>query len=488
MISVEERGEGVTGVLAGFAAEISFEDLPKNIVHQTKRVICDSIGCILGGYTNERGRIIRKHIKKLGGSPDCTIIGDGEKSSIANAAMANSCMGNSLDWDDVLFVSSHPAVPIVCSALALCEAEGATGKDLLTAVAVGYDVASRIGLSARCMFNVVEGKLKRRTPMGFSWQVFGAAIAAAKILKLDRWRMIQTFSLAGIRAPVPCQNKFGNPPERLPWSKYADIGWIAQAGVTGALLAEAGYTGPIGILDGENGFLNMIGADNVDFGFMVDNLGKKWWIEETSFKPWPSCRYNAHALDPFIQIIESNNIPGEEIEKVVVKSGFMLGNPIFKIVDPDGPISMQFSVPHSLANAAFRIKPSPRWQYPESITDPKRKAFRRKVSIEGNDQTMKTIAEDMTSGYPRQPKRLPTTVEVKAKGKLFEKSVEYAKGDPWLPETVMTDEELKEKYRANATEISDLSPSWRQKTEKAIETIFALEGLKDIDELICLLS
>jgi len=479
----------VTEILADFASKVTYGDLPKNIIHQTKRLICDTIGCVLGGHSTERGRLIFEHVKRLGGNPESTILGYGEKTSCANAALANACMGNALDWDDCLYNVSHPAVPTICTALAIAESEGVSGKDLITSVAVGYDIASRIGLSGRFFYDVEGEKIKRRTPFGFSWQVFGGATAAAKILKLDKLGMVQTFGLTAMRAPVPCQAKWTTQPDKLPLSKYADIGWMAQGGVTAALLAKSGYTAPIGILDGENGFLNMMGAEGVDFDFMVDRLGEKWWIEETSLKPWPACRYNSYVLDPFIQIIEENEIEGEEIEQVVVKCGLLFAlSSLFKIVDPEGIVNMQFSIPHSLANAAFRIKPSPRWQYPESISDPKRRDFRRKVSIENDPQTIKVIAEDMTMGYPKQPKRVPTTVEVRAKGKLFSKRVEYAKGDPWLPETVMTDEELKEKCRSNAAEISDLSPSWKQKIEEAIDKIYNLEAVENIRELVYLLK
>jgi 2-methylcitrate dehydratase PrpD len=474
----------VTEILTAFASETTFTDLPEPVVHQTKRIICDTIGCVLGGYSTERGRIIFEHVKRLGGNPESTILGYGAKTSCVNAALANACMGNALDWDDCLFNVSHPAVPIICPALAISEAERVSGKELITAVAIGYDVASRIGLSGRFFYDVEGENIKRRTPYGFSWQVFGGATAAAKILKLDKWGMMQTFSLAAMRAPVPCQAKWSIQPDKLPLSKYADIGWMAQGGITAALLAQSGYTGPINILDGENGFLNMMGADGVDFDFMVDNLAEKWWIEETSLKPWPHCRYNSYVVDPFIQMIEENEIEGEDIEKVIIKCGLLYISPIFKIVDPEGTINMQFSIPHSLANAAFRIPASPRWQYPESLSDPKRKNFRRKVSIEFDPQTTKVMAEDLTRGYPKQPRRVPTTVEITAKGKIFSKTVEYAKGDPWLPETVMTDEELKEKYRSNSTEVSALSDSWKRKTENAITTIYNLETLDNVRELV----
>lgn len=481
-----KQGIGVTEKLVDFSSSVTFEDLPKHIVHQTKRLICDTVACVLGGYSTDRGRIIRDHVSKLGGNPDSTIIGSSERNSCANAALANACMGNAIDWDDCFYNVSHPAIPSVCAALALGEAEGSTGKDLITAVAAGFDVGSRIGAATKYMFDVDGDKIKRREIMGFSWQVFNAAVSAGKILKLDGESMMNTIGIAGMRAPIPCQAHWIYDPENLPMSKYYDAGWTTYGGITAALLAKSGYVGPYAILEGESGFWRMMGSEVVDYDFMVDQLGKKWWIEETSFKPWPTCRYNHHALTLFTELIEEHDISGEEIEKVVVKGSLMF-SPMFKLFDPKGIVNMQFNLPHSLANAAFRIKPSPRWQYPESINDPKRREFRRKVSIENDPYTIKVIAEDMTIGYPKQPKRVPTRVEIHCRGKVFEKSGEYAKGDPWLPETVFSDEEIKEKYMSNATEISSFSIEWDKKCEEAIDKIYNLERLDNLVELTKLL-
>ena len=116
--------------------------------------------------------------------------------------------------------------------------------------------------------------------------------------------------------------------------------------------------------------------------------------------------------------------------------------------------------------------------------------FRDRVTIEPDAQTLKVMAQDLTGEPPRQPKRVPTAVEVAVRGKVFRESVEYARGDPpaWVEGMELTDDELKEKFRNQAVDVLSQSDSWREKIEKSIESIYNLEKMGDITELADLLS
>ncbi len=481
-------GEGTTQTLAEFAANVTFDDLPRQVVHQTKRLIFDSIGCTLSGYSSEKGYIARSFVKSLGGNPEATIIGSGERTSTPNAAFVNSNMGNAIDSDDTILMS-HPAVPTILAALPVAEKKGASGKDLITAVAVGYDIAIRVGGASESWLKIEGGKVKTLPVHGYSWHVFGAAVASAKILGLDAKKMVHVLGLAGTFAPMPVMASWTKPVDSLPLSKYYEAGWTAQGGVSAALLAEVGYTSPAEILDGRTGFWRMRGREECDFDFMVSKLGQRWWVMETSLKPWPCCRFIHHSLTAFTKIIDEYDIKAEEIEKVVVK-GSMMYSPIFHVRHPRTPVNMQFSAAHSLANAAFRVTPGPKWQYPESASDPKMKEFRDKITIELNSKTLEVMAQDLAGEPPKQPIRVPTTVEVTARGKVYQESVEYAKGDPpaWVEGMAMSDEELKYKFRNHAVDVLSMSDSWRENIERAIEVTYNLEKVSDIAELVGLLS
>ena len=483
-----DTGEGITQALAEFAAQVKFEDIPKEVVHQTKRVIFDSIGCTLGGYSSEKGYIARNFVKKVGGNPEATIIGSDTKNSVINAAFANANMGNGIDIDDTIMMT-HPAVPTLMGALPLAERDKVSGKDLITAVATGYDIAIRIGGASESWLKIAHGKIRTLPVHGYSWHTFGAAAAAARILGLDAKQMVHVFGLAANFASMPVMAAWSNPVDSLPLSKYYEAGWTTQGGVSAAMLAQEGYTGPAEILEGRSGFWRMRGREDCNYEFMVDRLGKQWWIMDTSLKPWPCCRFIHHSLTAFSRIIDEYDIKAEEMESVAIK-GSMLYAPIFYVMHPKGPVNMQFSTPHSLANIAYRVIPGPKWQYPETADDPRMKEFREKVSIEPNTQTLEIMAQDLAGERPRQPRRVPTTVEVTARGKVYRESVDYAKGDPpaWVEGMEMTDEELKTKFRNQAVNVLRMSDSWREKIERAIETTYNLEKVNDITGLMSLLT
>ena len=481
------NGQGVTEKLAEFAARVTFDDLPAKVVHQTKRVIFDSLGCALGGYSSEKGLIVRKFAKALGGNPDATILASGEKTSMTNAAFVNSNLGNSIDIDDTIMMT-HPAVPTVMAALPVAEKSKVSGKDFITAVATGYDVAIRVGGASSSWLKIEGGKMRTLPVHGYSWHIFGSAVAAAKVLRLDVKHMLNVLGLAATYAPMPIMAAWAKPVDSLPLSKYHEAGWTAMGGVSAALLTQEGYTGPAEILEGKTGFWRMRGREDCDYDFMVDRLGEKWWIMDTSLKPWPCCRFIHHALTAFSNIIDRYDLKAEEIEKVVIK-GSMMYAPIFYVKHPQTPVNMQFSAPHSIANLAYRVTPGPLWQTPEKVDEPRMREFREKVFIELDPKTLEVMEQDLKGEAPKQPRRVPTTVEVTAKGKIFRDSVEFARGDPpaWVSGMEMTDDELKVKFKNQAVDVQSLSYSWRENIERAIQTCLNLEKVPDINELITLL-
>jgi 2-methylcitrate dehydratase PrpD len=173
-----------------------------------------------------------------------------------------------------------------------------------------------------------------------------------------------------------------------------------------------------------------------------------------------------------------------EIEKVMVKGSFMW-MPVFPDQQPAGPISPQFSMPHAAAMLVFNIPPTVDWYRPAVMKNPAIAEFRKKVAIQLDPKVMMEQIGERISQFPRVIKQVPTTVEVVARGTTFSASVEYAKGDPpsWEPDLQMTEEELKEKFRLNASSILGVSLGWNKKVEGIIDTILNLEKLGSIREL-----
>lgn len=179
---------GVTKTLVEFLLRTQFEDLPEEVVTCTKRVILDTIGVSLAGFTTDIGTILTGMVKDLGGKPESTIIGSGEKSSCLNAAMANAKMANALDCDDTFLNYSHLSPICVHSALSVAERENLSGRDFLLAVALAYDLTARVGSSF-----IMPGGARGGT---LSWLIIGAIAPAAKLLRLDLNRGLNAFALS----------------------------------------------------------------------------------------------------------------------------------------------------------------------------------------------------------------------------------------------------------------------------------------------------
>jgi 2-methylcitrate dehydratase PrpD len=309
--------------------------------------------------------------------------------------------------------------------------------------------------------------------------------------------MANAFGIAGTYAPMPAQTNWNSQPDRYSLVKYFSTGWSAQVGLSSALLAAEGFTGPLHILDGETGFWRMQGFDECDFDFMLEQLGHRWWIEETSFKLWPACRAVHPYLTAFAEIIRVNGLTAADIDEVVAYGHLAppptpgaahTHAPRFGDPHPREPINMQFNLPHPLACIAHYVEPGPRFFAPEIVDSPAIRAFRDKVRMEVDPKSIETLQAQFSGPNPRRARKVPVTVEVKAKGGLYRRSVEYSKGDPWSPETVMDDNDLRAKFVANASAMAVASSGWRMRIDEIFCATLALEQFADINALTRMLA
>ncbi|MFH1087460.1 MAG: MmgE/PrpD family protein [Chloroflexota bacterium] len=484
------KESGHTQKIIEFVRKTQFEDIPADVVVQTKRVILDTVGCALSGFSTDKGRSSRKVAVTLGGNPESSILGTAETTSCLNAAFANANMANALDNDDCFRNLPHFSMHAVFAALSLGEKLGLSGKNVIAAVALGYDVAARVASIFGFPLNVKEDRVDYWRAYGLSWEVFAAVVAAAKMLDLDSDKMDDALGIAGTLTPVPMHRFLAAYP--IPMVKYNDAGWTTSSGIMAALLAESGYTGPPGVLDPGYELWRVFGAEHYDYSVLTRDLGRAWQIMDSSFKPWPSCRWTHHPLTLFLGIVKENDLKPEEIEKVAVKGSFM--NRAFDSADPTpGPIGPQFNIQHAIAAAALGIPAGPNWQKPEVIDDPLVKEFRRRVFLERgprtlhggrDDDVIRTICKELPGFFTR----VPTTVEVTARGMTISKSGDYAKGDPWSPETRLSDQEVRDKFYLNAIEVLPNSSQWRGQIARAADIVFALEELDCVSDLTGLLA
>lgn len=460
--------------LAKILVETKFEDLPEDVVHEAKRSILDSIGCAIAGITGDKGKISVELARRLGGPPESSIIGIGDKVSCWSAAFANGELVNALDYDPV----SHIQPFVIPPPLAMAESAKASGRDLIIATVLALEISKRLlfGLSSTKGYaTLMAGLIKDgKTPPVFGngqYCIFGAAAGSGKILKLDHKEMIHVLGIAGHICPVPTGKKWGETAP-MPMTKYAPAGWLCSAAVTAALIAKMGYVGDTTVFDGEYGFWRFFGSEGWYPDVVMDKIGKTWLFTDIHYKLYPCCSFLHSQLDCFTSIIEQNNLVPEDIDSVKA-----YGFPYFASRLPTevtNQIDAQFNPLYLFAVAAHRVKIGADWQDWNTISNPKIKEFMKKVSYQVHPGAVEAKRKD--------PRSWLAKVEVVAKEKKFEEERIYAKGTSFT-DFKATDEELVEKFRGNVSKILT-----KDKIDKAVKSLLELEKVEDISEFMRLVT
>src|SRR5216683_7586564 len=176
--------------LADYACSVRFEDLSKEVVHEVKRRVIDSLGCALGAWNEEPCLIARSVASEFSARNGATIIGTSHKSPPDWAAFATGCCIRYFDYNDT-YLSKEPAHPSdnISAALAVAESVGATGKDLIAAIALAYEVQCRLCDAA---------SIRARGWDHVTYGAFSTALAAAKLMKLNPEKTRHAVNIAGV--------------------------------------------------------------------------------------------------------------------------------------------------------------------------------------------------------------------------------------------------------------------------------------------------
>jgi 2-methylcitrate dehydratase PrpD len=481
-----------TEKLAKWVAETSYEDIPSEARKWSKYLILDTLGVAMAGYLTKIGKIVTNLIREFGGTQQSTIVGTGQKVPSALAAFANTKMSNALDMDDCFANKSHFAGDSVFPALALGETVKASGKDLIVATALGYDLAARFCCAMGPDIILKEPLFIDRFPvMGLSYTLFAGVTGATKVLRYNKEKIALAWGVAASAAPMS-NTKFDSDSYWLPMVKYNEYGFTGFTAVMSSLLAGEGYTAPTKVFDDPKGFYLKFGIKpgSFDYDVFAGDLGKrKFYITETQIKHYPCCRWINGPCDLFKKIIEENDLQPQEIQSVNVKSHPFLQLPAWSTQDVSSGTSAQFSTPHCMAMIAFRVPPAPEWQSDKWINDQRVKKFRKKVTSE-YDHDFKEAYEEYLNDLELKKtyngfgfRKIPHKVEVKARGKLFVKEGVWTVGDPWDASTITTEKQLVKKFKHIACCVKPSSEDWEKRIDRIIELVLDLENIEDLREL-----
>jgi 2-methylcitrate dehydratase PrpD len=484
-MAIETTAIETTRPLAEFALGTSFEALPPAVVQQAKRIFLDCVACALAATRTPIGEIVLAVGRELGGGADATIWGV-ERAPLTTATFVNAELTNALDLDEVLLNWGHIAPYVLPAAVTLAERERASGRELVRAMAVGYEIAARVGggLSAVVLLRGQLPHLETDTPpsYGYGFAAFGAAAAAGVLLDLSIDRMLSALGIAGHGSQVPGCIKWSNTPP-VAMHKYAMGGFIAQGGLVAALLARRGFTGDPAVLDGERGYWRFVGSDFWAPELVVDGLGTRWSILDVSFKPYACCRYIHHSMDLVARLVAEHRLEPSEIEAIDVRLfSRAAGASVFGIRQLRDHMDIQFSIPYAIAASALGLHRGARIQAPATLADPRLHELAKKVTVDVHPRVAE-VRYEMHGTRPVQAvDRLPAAVRIRARRQIFQGDGEYALGDPWLPTTRMSDDDLRAKFQECADGV--LAP---EAQKRALELFDDLEHVSDLQALLRLL-
>jgi len=447
--------------LATWVCGVRFEELPEDVVAATKLRVLDVIGLALAGAETAFGRSVRDAALAMASPGPCRILGTGDRAGVTAAAFANGAFPQALEFDDTHVESIvHMSSPAVVAALALADTTPVTGRDLLTAVAIGNEISCRVG-------SVSSGELHRRGfhPTGL-FAPFGVTYLAAKLLTLDADAMERAAGICGSFAAglLEC------------WvdgtqSKFLHSGWAAQSGLMAAFLARAGTTGPAQVFEGRFGMFAahvQDAAAHRDFSRINRGLGTHWESRNSSFKPFPA----AHVIHPYISAIlrlrERHRIDPRDVERIECPvASFIVGivcEPVAEKWAPASDSHGRVSLQYTLAEALYRGALGRNAYRDESLRDPDILALARRVTYHADPQ------------FPG-PGRFKGAVKITFKdGRSVEEVEEYNRGSAENP---MTYEELRAKFDENASGFLDAPARDRLAGE-----IMRLEELADAGILV----
>jgi 2-methylcitrate dehydratase PrpD len=382
----------ITERLSQFLATHRPEDVPERVRHEAKRSLVNFFATALGGCRNEAVEILVATLADHFGPPRATIIGRGERTDALTAAFLNAVSSNVLDFDDThLRTVIHPTAPVAPGLFALAERRPITGAALLHAFVLGVEVECRVGNA------LSPAHYRRGWHVTATCGVLGSAAAAGKLLGLDARLMGWALGTAATQSSGLVEN-LGT------MSKSVGVGNSARNGLTAALLAESGLSGPDRPLEGPRG-LAAVMSDGADLSMVVEGLGDSWELMQNAYKPYP----NGVVLHPVIDAcLELRPQVGDvaRIERVMVK-----GHPLLReradrpnvTTGREAQVSLQHSVAVAFLYGGAGVK-----EYSDAcVNDPAVLALRAKVTAEDDASipadaavvSLRTTSGDMLSAH-----------------------------------------------------------------------------------------
>jgi 2-methylcitrate dehydratase PrpD len=446
--------------IAKHIASTTYKDLPPKAAEIAKMEILDSFAAALAGSSRDVVRMMIETFQEFGGKEQSSVIGRGMKLPVLDAAAINSVMMGALDFDAVVdFAPLHPSTLLIPVALAVSEYKGkVSGKELITAVALGADLLIRFAVAAR-YDSEVERTLAAAGGLALNMV---AAVISGKILGFSDDEIASSMGLAYRQSAnvPPTGSTFGG---NLKGSTFP-----VRDGILAAFMVKKGIrTGDRDIVEGEHGLYDHFHHGRYDRETLMGGLGQRYLGVDITIKPYPSCRITHSFIAAALALANENDLRPDQIVEIKVIGndiGYSLCTPVEEKSQPQTPVVSQFSPPWCVAAAIVRKKVTIGEFTEEAIKDPIILEVARKIKVE-ND--------------PGVTGSLGAKVTVMTRGKAYTRHVEFPPGGP---QNQLTFADCANKFRDCASYSS--GPLTQAAVENIIKRVGKLEEVNDISEII----
>jgi len=395
-------------VLAEFAAGLRFDAIPAPVLHRTEDLFLDWLGSVLAGKGARPVQTIAAFADAMGPNegPSELLISR-TRSSPLFAAMVNAAASHVAEQDDVHNGSVfHPAAVVFAPALAVAQALGTSGRELLAASVAGYEVGIRVGeFLGRSHYKIFHTTATAGT--------LAAAAAVGRLLGLDAARMLHAFGSAGTQSAGLWEFL-----RDAADSKQLHTAKAAADGLMSAYLARDGFTGAQRILEGPQGLGAGMSRD-ADPAKLTDRLGQRWALAETSFKFHASCRHTHPAADALQQLMRTHGLKAEHIERVTAHVHQGAIDVLGPVVDPQTVHQSKFSMGTVLGLIAVCDRAGLA-EFDAHYRDPRVVAVRRKVHM--------ALDAEVDAAYPQR--WIGKVAVLTTDGRTLHGRVDEPKGDP----------------------------------------------------------
>lgn len=454
---------------ARFAADLSFKDIPDDVVRIARRCMVDGLGVMLAGSRHDALAVAERYLRKIGGNPAARVVGHPNLHVTApQAAFWNGLSGHAMDWDDTQLAEgpnrpygllTHPTIPPLAAVMAISEMlGGVSGEALLTAFVAGVEVECKIA----------EAINPDHYNLGFHTSgtigTFGAAVAAAKLIGLDvqgiRAAIGGAASMAaGIRA------NFGT------MGKPMHVGRSAENGVTATLLVKEGFTFNDEALDGKWGYLSVAGRGG-DPDLVLGRFGQPFVLVSpgVSIKPYPCGVLTHPSMDLMKAVMNENALTSEDIESVTLLAANNILHPIrYQIATTE--LEGKFCMAFLLSSMILRRRAGKEEFTDAFVRSPQVQAMQRRVRTQF-DREIEMMGQD----------RILSRIEVLTRDgrRISRMSDNRYRGGPEHP---LSDAELEEKFLDCAQGV--LSPAT---SRKLLDLVWQVERLESSTALLDLAS